>query len=251
MNVNRLWVEAQRLHNRATTSAQMQWSQIGCWVDCQGLFLRDAPSHFTSTAVSRWIIPGELRNKQTKKSPTHPVFMQAIRREYFVTSLGKLDGELLWNGSFSLQEQSLEISYKILPMSVSNSIILSKKTITSCTSGINVTLRAWLHGWRLTDLCSVPLLWAGQMRTNSVPEADSHVSRKTAYSRSKAKSLATIQFSECHCSHLSVSLSGAFPAYESFNLNWNCFLFILLSYSRSRDLYKPMLLQQTWQQLLK
>lgn len=53
--------------------------------------------------------------------------MQAIRREYFVTSLGKLDGELLWNGSFSLQEQSLEISYKILPMSVSNSIILSKK----------------------------------------------------------------------------------------------------------------------------
>lgn len=127
-----LWVEAQRLHNRVTTSAQMQWSQIGCWVDCQGLFLRDTPSHCTNTAVSQWIIPRGLRNKQTNKSsthPTHPVLMQATWREYFVTSLGKLDGELLWNGSFSLQEQSLEISYKIPPVSVSNSIILSKKLL--------------------------------------------------------------------------------------------------------------------------
>lgn len=46
-----------------------------------------------------------------------------------MTSIGKLDGELLWNGSFSLQEQSLEILYKVLTMSVSNSVIISKKSL--------------------------------------------------------------------------------------------------------------------------
>ena len=62
-----------------------------------------------------------------------------------MTFLGKLGGELLWNDAFSLQEQSLKISYKILTISVSNPIILSKKKkkkiIASCRFGNNITLR--------------------------------------------------------------------------------------------------------------
>lgn len=125
MKVNRLWVEAQGLHNRDTTSAQMQHNQIGCPVDSQGLLLRDAPRCFTSTAVSWWIIPTEWRNSKSVL-PTLWLVQNAWR-ECFVTFLGKLGGELLWNDAFSLQEQSLKISYKILTISVSNPIILSKK----------------------------------------------------------------------------------------------------------------------------
>jgi len=61
------------------------------------------------------------------------------------------------------------------------------------------------------------------MQTISVPEADSHVSRKTAHLRSKAKIFATTQFSGSHCLLLFVSVSGDFLAFESFNLNWNSF----------------------------
>lgn len=166
MKVNRLWVEAQGLHNRDTTSAQMQHNQIGCPVDSQGLLLRDAPRCFTSTAVSWWIIPTEWRNSKSVL-PTLWLVQNAWR-ECFVTFLGKLGGELLWNDAFSLQEQSLKISYKILTISVSNPIILSKKKkkkiIASCRFGNNITLREWLWGQGVPTCAPFPDL--------SCPDAD-------------------------------------------------------------------------------
>lgn len=94
-----------------------------------------------------------------------------------------------------------------------------------------------MTAWMRTDrLMSMPWFWAGQVQTNSVPEADSHISRKTAYLRSKARIFATIWFSECHCLHLFVSLSGDFFAYESFNVNWNAF-FLSSSLTAEEEAY--------------
>lgn len=169
MKVNRLWVEAQELHNRGTTSAQMQHNQIGCPLDCQGLLLRDAPHCFTSTAVSWWIIASEWRNRKS----VLPILwlVQNAWREYFVTFLGKLGGELLWNYAFSPQEQSLEISYKILTISMSNPIILSKKFIASCRFGNNITLREWVWGQGVPTCAPFPA-WAAPMQMSSDLVAD-------------------------------------------------------------------------------